>query len=209
MIKLTNICKAYDKKTVLRQISFQVEDGEFIVITGKSGQGKTTLLNIMGLLEIPDSGIVSIDGKSSYSHKDKITFYRKYAGFLFQNFALIENETVYKNLKIGISYSTMKGKQKIEKIRFVLEELGLTNLENKKIYQLSGGEQQRVALARVILKEPRFIYADEPTGNLDTENRNLVFEYLTKLHNQGTTIIMVTHDTELVHSNYINRVIQL
>lgn len=209
MIKLTNISKTYDKKTILKQISFQVEDGEFVVITGKSGHGKTTLLNIMGLLETPDSGTVSINGKSRFSHKAKTLFYRKDAGFLFQNFALIENETVTENLKIGIAYLRLTQKQKDERIRLVLEEVGLPQFGNKKIYQLSGGEQQRVALARVILKKPHLIFADEPTGNLDIENRNLVFEHLKKLHEQGRTIIMVTHDIELTNASCIDKLIEL
>lgn len=209
MIKLDDVSKTYDKNTVFKQISFQVEAGEFVVITGKSGCGKTTLLNIMGLLETPDSGTVSIDGKSNFSHKEKTLFYREDAGFLFQNFALIENETVNENLKIGIAYSGLPQNKKVEIIRLVLEEIGLPQFGSKKIYQLSGGEQQRIALARVILKNPRFIYADEPTGNLDAENRSLVFEQLKKLHKQGRTIVMVTHDTELATASCIDKLIEL
>lgn len=209
MIKVNEVSKFYDKRPVLQNVSTQINDGEFVVITGKSGKGKTTLLNIIGLLESADRGTVYIDGKARFSRKDKAMFYRHDAGFLFQNFALIENETVLQNLKISVAYSHLTMKQRLEKISTALEQVGLRCYENKKIYQLSGGEQQRIALARVILKEPRYVFADEPTGNLDAENRNLVFEHLKKLREQGRTIIMVTHDMELAQAKCVDSVIEL
>lgn len=209
MITLKNVSKSYDKKSVLSNVSLEIADGEFVVITGKSGCGKTTLLNIMGLLETPDSGTVTLDGKTRLSRRDTAMFYRHISGFLFQNFALIDNESVWNNLKIAVAYSGLSQKAKSKKIHAALAQVGLPKYENKKIYQLSGGEQQRVALARVILKEPRYIFADEPTGNLDAENRDLVFEELKRLRNQGCTVIVVTHDILLAQSNCIDRVIAL
>lgn len=209
MITINNISKSYAGKSVLSNVSLEIGDGEFVVITGKSGCGKTTLLNIMGLLETPDSGTVTFDGKIRFSRKDTAMFYRHSSGFLFQNFALIDNESVWNNLKIAVAYLRLSQKEKTKKIHAALVQVGLPKYESKKIYQLSGGEQQRVALARVILKEPRYIFADEPTGNLDAENRDLVFEHLKELRNQGRTVIVVTHDTKLAQADCVDRLIEL
>ena len=195
MIILKNIQKAYEKQRILEDFSIRIEDGDFLAITGQSGSGKTTLLNIMGLLEPPDAGTISIDGHTKFSANDKLLFHRHKAGFLFQNFALIENITVADNLKIALEYRKCKSSSKA--IFQALNLVGLPNIENKKIFQLSGGEQQRVALARILLKDPQYIFADEPTGNLDNENRDIVFNHLKNLNDQGKTVILVTHDNEL------------
>lgn len=209
MIALHEITKSFAGNKILYNISAEINDGEFVVITGKSGSGKTTLLNIIGLLETPDEGTVSIDGKLNFSRKNKRDFYRHNIGFLFQNFALIDNESVQTNLEVGTAYLGISKKDQRDKIHDVLASIGLPDFEKKKIYQLSGGEQQRIALARIILKKPRYICADEPTGNLDTENRDLVFSYLKSLHEQGRTIVMVTHDHDLACANCVDRVIEL
>ena len=147
---------------------------------GQSGSGKTTLLNILGLLEEPDKGTVSIDGRNPFSSKERLLFYRSEAGFLFQNFALIEDKTVQENLKIAMAYSKIASSKSA--IAAALGKVGLSSsVERKKVYQLSGGEQQRVALARILLKDPKYIFADEPTGNLDTDNSDIVFEQLKSL----------------------------
>ncbi len=193
MISLQNISKSYGNQKVLHDFSTVIRDGDFTAITGPSGRGKTTLLNIMGLLEQPNSGEVVIDGQKVFSPKKKLLFYRHMAGFLFQNYALIEDATIESNLKIALSYQKMPDKTVAE----ALDMVGLRGLEKKKVFQLSGGEQQRIALARVLIKDPKYIFADEPTGNLDRENRDIVFGALRTLHEQGKTIILVTHDMEL------------
>lgn len=196
MIALSNILKSYDHHIIIKDFSLKIEDGAFLSITGQSGSGKTTLLNLMGLLELPDKGTVSIDGKTNFSTKDRLIFHRYKAGFLFQNFALIEEQTVIDNIKIALAYRKIDSKS--QTISKVLDSLGLSGFEKKKIFQLSGGEQQRVALARIILKDPQYIFADEPTGNLDTKNRDIVFNHLKDFNKQGKTVILVTHDKELV-----------
>lgn len=196
MIVLTNICKSYGLQSVIRNFSLTVEDGSFIAITGQSGSGKTTLLNIMGLLEEVDKGRIEIDGKKAFSARDKLLFHRNEAGFLFQNYALIEEKTVRENLKIAMTYNKPEA-QEIS-IHQALDMVGLSSdIERKKILQLSGGEQQRIALARILLKNPKYVFADEPTGNLDDENRDIVFGLLKTLNQQRKTVIIVTHDAKL------------
>lgn len=194
MISLNNINKSYKNKKLFNNYSLDINDGDFIAITGKSGSGKTTLLNMIGLLENFDSGKIKIDGRDNFTKKDRLMIHRNKFGFLFQNYALIENKTVKDNLKIALEY---KDKSKVKEIKNVLESVGLKGFEKRKIFQLSGGEQQRVALARVILKNPKYIFADEPTGNLDIENRDIVFNHLKKLNQEGKTVIFVTHDNNL------------
>ena len=196
MIVLQHIQKKYGQNVVLSEISRTIEDGAFLAITGSSGSGKTTLLNIMGLLETPDKGTVTIDGRTSFRAKDKQAFYRNKAGFLFQNFALLEDKTVLENLKIALAYRYVDSKRRA--IAEALEKLQLSGIEQKKVFQLSGGEQQRVALARLLLKDPQYIFADEPTGNLDGNNRDIVFEHLLRLNEKGKTVLLVTHDKDLV-----------
>jgi len=197
VIIIDKVSKSYNNKPVLCDVSCTINDGGFIAITGASGSGKTTLLNIMGCLEMPDEGTVSIDGQENIKAKEKMMFYRYKAGFLFQNYALLEDKTVFENLKIALTYRDVDSKEKA--IYNVAEQLGLTDdIVQKKVYQLSGGEQQRVALARVTLKDPKYIFADEPTGNLDADNRDIVFRHLLNLNAKGKAIIIVTHDKELV-----------
>lgn len=206
MIIVSKIGKCYKGKTVLNDVSYTIDDGSFLAITGVSGSGKTTLLNIMGLLEMPNEGTVTIDGQKYFTTKEKMMFYRHKVGFLFQNYALLEDKTVFYNLKLALTYRSVKSKEKA--IRNVIEQLGLTDdIVQKKIYQLSGGEQQKIALARTTLKDPKYIFADEPTGNLDENNRDFVFNHLIDLNRMGKTVVMVTHDKELVAQ--VNEVIAL
>lgn len=196
IIKLKNINKSYKNKKVLRDFSLEVEDGEMVAIVGASGKGKSTLLNIIGLLDLPDSGDVIIDGnknvKPNTSKANKIL--RSTISYLFQNFALVDNKSVLENLLIGVKYSKGSKKEKINNIKSVLEKVELSGYEDKKVYELSGGEQQRVAIARIMLKPSKIVLADEPTGSLDEKNRNLVVELITKINALGKTVIIVTHD---------------
>ncbi|MBY7130181.1 ABC transporter ATP-binding protein [Bacillus sp. 8YEL33] len=196
-IELKNISKKYENKQVLDNFNLVVNKGEMMAITGQSGTGKSTLLNIVGLLEEPDSGDVIIQGIENAwkSEKKQIELFRYTIGYLFQNYALIDNETVSKNLDVALEYVKLPNKE--NKKKEVLEKVGLLDKLNSKIYQLSGGEQQRIALARLMLKKNDIILADEPTGSLDEVNRDQVLSILKSLNNEGKTILIVTHDPEV------------
>ena len=194
MIVLKKICKKYGRKVIYDNFSLTINDGEFVAIVGASGSGKSTLLNIIGLLEPVDKGRVSIDDKTDITPQSNkaISIIRYKFSYLFQNYALIDEETVEYNLKLALRFT--KGNKK-ELIRNALKKVGLDGYEKAKIYQLSGGEQQRVALARVILKPSKYILADEPTGSLDPKNREIVIRTLRKLNREDNkTVIIVTHD---------------
>ncbi|WIG24737.1 ABC transporter ATP-binding protein [Bacillus toyonensis] len=196
-IELKNISKKYENKQVLDNFNLVVNKGEMMAIMGQSGTGKSTLLNIVGLLEEPDSGDVIIQGIENAwkSEKKQIELFRYTIGYLFQNYALIDNETVSKNLDVALEYVKLSNKD--DKKKEVLEKVGLLDKLNSKIYQLSGGEQQRIALARLMLKKNDIILADEPTGSLDEVNRDQVLSILKSLNNEGKTILIVTHDPEV------------
>ncbi|ACK62291.1 putative bacteriocin export ABC transporter [Bacillus cereus] len=195
MIELVNINKKFGNKVVLKDFSLKIEDTDFIAIVGESGKGKTTLLNIIGLLEQSDSGDIIIEEQMNPNKKQTLLLQREKLAYLFQNYALMENETVEKNLLIALEYQKNIDKRKI--IKEALQKVNLPNYEKKKIFELSGGEQQRIALARILIKKCDYILADEPTGNLDNNNRDLVFNILKDLNEDGKTIIFVTHDMEL------------
>ena len=194
MIEIKNISKKMGNKQLYQNFSIDIPDQSFVVITGESGCGKTTLLNMIGGIETIDSGDIWINGKSVKSYSKRYLF-RDEIGFLFQNFALVEYKTVKQNLSMVLDKSEAN-----LSIKEVLKRVGLEGFgfENKKVYQLSGGEQQRVALARLMLKKCNVILADEPTGSLDEKNSALVMELLHSLNEQGKTIIMVTHNRKYV-----------
>lgn len=193
VVEVKNINKSYDDKVIFDKFNLMVESGTFNVIMGASGSGKSTLLNIIGLLDKADSGDVILFGEKNikpFSLKAE-KMLREKIGYLFQNFALVENETVEYNLKLALEYE--KGNKK-DKIKEALKTVGLEGYENKKIFKCSGGEQQRIAIARLLLKPCELILADEPTGSLDLENRQLVIELLKQMQQDGKTIIVVSHD---------------
>ncbi len=204
IVKLTDVSKSYNKSKVLDHFDLEINKGDFVIVTGESGCGKSTLLNIIGLLDKADSGTVEIFNETSikpFSKKaEKIL--RDKIGYLFQNFALIENESVYDNLSFVLKTGLKK-----DKIYEALKTVHLEEYIDKKVYQCSGGEQQRIAIARLMLKKCELILADEPTGSLDEKNKNIVMELLCYLHDQGKTIIIVTHDKEIIH--YGNKHINL
>lgn len=196
MIEAVNITKTFNNEAVVSDFNIKINKGEFIAITGESGKGKTTILNMLGLLEKPDYGEIKVEGISNLNNKQIMMTQRHKFGYLFQNYALIENETVEDNLKIALEFK--KGTKKRSEMKEALHFVNLnSSILKKKIYQLSGGEQQRVAIARLYLKESDYVFADEPTGNLDTRNRDVVFDLLKKLNAQGKAVIFVTHDLEL------------
>lgn len=189
MIAGKNISKKFDNLILFDRFNFEIEDGDFVCFSGVSGSGKTTLLNIIGLLEPIDSGELVINGIQYTTNRQKREYYRSQFGFLFQNFALIENKTVEQNLEI-----VEKKYRTHYSIIDALEKVGLQDKLYNKIYTLSGGEQQRIALARLFLKKCNIILADEPTGSLDTKNAQIVMSSLLDLNQEGKTVIIVTHD---------------
>ena len=199
MIEIKQLCKAFGPKQIFENFSYEIQDGSMIAIVGTSGCGKSTLLNILGLLDLDYQGIVCYDGISFAKAKEKKRdeYIRNHINYLFQNYALIDTDTVLENLLLALEYEKMSKKEKIKKINETLELVGLKNEGDKKIFTLSGGEQQRVALARIILKRGDLILADEPTGNLDRENGQMVMKLLKKLQKQGKTIVIATHDESL------------
>lgn len=207
MIELKNIKKSYGDKILFDKFNCSINDGEFLGIKGASGSGKSTLLNIIGLLEECDNGQIIIDGeKIDYSNKKQIkNLLKTKIGYLFQNFALIDDFSVLKNLSIGLSEKSKK--MKIEKIKTVLNDLNLNIDINKEVFKLSGGEQQRISIARVILQDKSIILADEPTASVDSENRDIILSILKKLNQAGKTIVLVSHDDYVI--NQTNRVIHL
>lgn len=204
IIKINQLVKTYDQHCVLDHIHLDVEENEFFIITGKSGCGKSTLLNIIGMLDTYDSGEVELFGeKIPKPFSKKAEFYlKKKIGYLFQNYALLENETVKYNLQF-----ILDKKNNDEFIKKALERVGLVGYEDKKIYECSGGEQQRVAIARLLIKSCDLILADEPTGSLDPQTKEDIIQILLDLKKEGKTIVMVTHDHDLL--KYADRVYEL
>lgn len=199
IVKLTNITKRFGSKIVLDNLSLNIEQGDFISVTGSSGKGKTTLLNIIGLIDEPSSGDIEICGyrNPKFFKKEGINLLRNNISYLFQNYGLIEDKDVLYNLRIASRFLKMDKKTERKMFTSVLSEVGLVGYEKRKIYELSGGEQQRVALARILIKPAELILADEPTGSLDPDNRDMVMKVLQKINNDGKTIVVVTHDIEV------------
>lgn len=207
--ELINVSKKYGNHSVLRHMNMSIAQGEMIAITGKSGAGKTTILNTIGMLEQPDEGSIKLFGNDlPRPHSScALKLLRNRISYLFQNYALIDNATIETNLDVALAYSK---KSKSEKRRLKLEALSRVGLDlslKQKIHELSGGEQQRVAIARVILKPCELILADEPTGSLDANNRDDILSLLRQINSEGKTLIIVTHDSTVAHA--CNRVINL
>ena len=195
MIEFVNVSKAFGDKKLLSDFNLCILDGEFVVFAGKSGCGKTTLLNMIGCLEKPDNGHLVVDGVDLYKKRNKTDYFTYKVGFLFQNFALIEDKTVEQNLNL-VQKKARSGMELTE----VLTTLGIQDKLKEKVYKLSGGEQQRVALARLMFKQCDIILADEPTGSLDNENAKMVIDILHKMNDMGKTIILVTHSDAIIQA---------
>lgn len=189
MIQIQHMNKSFEGRPLFQDFNLKVADNEFVILSGKSGSGKTTLLNIIGGIEPIDSGSVIVGGIDITKEKNQLEYYRYKVGYLFQNFGLIENQTVLQNLKI-----VKKSSRTEISIEEAVAAVGLDLKLNQKVYSLSGGEQQRVALARLMLKKCDLILADEPTGSLDRENADIVVSILKRYQQMGKTICLVTHD---------------
>lgn len=210
LIELKNVKKEYGKGQVLfNDLSLSIDQGEFVGLIGKSGAGKTTLLNIIGLITDISAGSIAIGNykKLSMKSKNAMLLRRHTIGYLFQNYGLVEDESVLWNLKLALEYKKMSKGDKIKRINKYLKQFGLGDMLNKKIYQLSGGEQQRVAIIKLILQGSKIILADEPTSGLDKDNETIVMSLLKNLNEAGITIIMVTHNLNLC--DYFSRIIDV
>lgn len=191
MISIEDVKKTYGEKVIFSNFTLTVDDGDFLMITGESGSGKTTLLNMIGGIENVDSGKIIVDNIDITKSKNRRKYFSEIVGFLFQNFALIENKTVQQNLSIITQRSEIS-------IDEALSIVGLSDKKKQPVYTLSGGEQQRIALARLLVKKCKIILADEPTGSLDKKNKYIVMDMLKRMNNMGKTVIMVTHDESLI-----------
>ena len=203
MLQMNNVSKVYRTDTVethaLREFSLTVEEGEFVSVTGPSGSGKTTFLNIAGLLEELTDGTFELDGRdvSSLSDRERSAVRNQKIGFIFQSFNLIPELNIFDNVDVPLRYRGFKAAERRKRIIDSLELVGLASRLQHMPAQLSGGQQQRVAIARALAGEPRFLLADEPTGNLDSQMAGSVMDLLDEINASGTTIIMVTHELEL------------
>lgn len=213
MIRAKNLNKTFRTDEVetlaLRDASFEVNDGEFIAIMGPSGCGKSTLLNILGLLDNPTSGSYEIDGRevANLKEKDRTAIRKGQIGFVFQNFNLIDELTIEENVELPLQYLGVKSSERKEMVRKALKRMNINHRAKHFPQQLSGGQQQRAAIARAVVMHPKLILADEPTGNLDSQNGREVMELLTELNREGTTVIMVTHSKH--DASYAHRIINL
>ena len=206
---LKNVKKSFQDKIVFDDFSMEVKRGEFVCLAGPSGSGKSTILNLIGMFEQPDSGNIELFGEElpkMTSRKGK-RIMRERIFYIFQNFALIDDKSIGYNLSIPLIYSSKSKEEKNKEMKRALESVGLNLQLNKKIYQLSGGEQQRVAIARAFLREFDIILADEPTGSLDAGNKKLIMNILKKFNDDGKTIIMVSHDEDII--NNCSKVVRL
>tara|TARA_R110002020_G_scaffold232366_2_gene443947 strand:- start:9304 stop:9987 length:684 start_codon:yes stop_codon:yes gene_type:complete len=213
MYQLQNVTKSYERRgqtvTALNSANLDIADEDFVAIVGPSGSGKTTLLSVLGGMLAPSSGIVSLDGESLYdlSVEKRTAIRAQKIGFVFQTFNLIPWLTACENVQIPLLLAKKPADEQRERALEMLERVGLADRIDHRPGELSQGQQQRVALARTLANDPQVILADEPTGNLDSETRERVLEYLTEFQHDGRTIVMVTHDEAA--AAYANRRIRL
>ena len=210
MIELKNITKSFKTRhgrvDALRNVSLTVDKGSFTMIYGASGSGKSTLLNILGLMDTPDSGEYLLDGvdMASLSRRERTSARGERIGFIFQSFNLIPVMTAYENAELVLGYRGVPKEERDIRVREALESVGLGDRMHHRPAEMSGGEQQRAAIARAVIMKPSVILADEPTGNLDAETAREIMKLITSL---GSTVVMVSHDEDL--SVYADRIIRL
>ena len=203
ILNLQNIYKDYQQDKlvvpVLKDVSLQVEEGEYVAIMGPSGSGKTTLMNIVGCLDRPTSGTYELAGENVLGLKDKELSAARLnrIGFVFQSFQLMPRESALDNVSLPLSYAGIKKKERRERAMKALERVGLGDRATFKPTQLSGGQQQRVAIARAMVNNPKILLADEPTGALDSKSGKQIMELFQKLNDEGVTIVMITHDINI------------
>lgn len=213
MITLKNICKYFDSKYsrtfILKNVDLTIAEGEFISIMGPSGAGKSTLLNIIGLLEETSEGEYFFLDQPVHrlKEKQKTDYHRDYIGFIFQAYHLIEELTVYENIETPLVYKGLKTKERQAIVADLLDRFNIVAKKDLYPQQLSGGQQQMVGIARAIAGKPKLLLADEPTGNLHTDQGRMIMELLKQLNQDGMTIIQVTHNQEF--AKYANRIVRM
>jgi putative ABC transport system ATP-binding protein len=213
MIQLKNIDKYYESRFqrtfVLKGINLEVKQGEFLTIMGPSGAGKSTLLNIIGLLDVPSAGEYLFFDQPAHKikEKQKVQYHRSHIGFIFQAFHLIDELNVYENIETPLIYRGVKASERKAVVADLLDRFNIVAKKDLFPSQLSGGQQQLVAIARAIAGKPKLLLADEPTGNLHSEQGEMIMKLLKKLNEEGMTIIQVTHSKE--NAGYGNRIIRL
>lgn len=213
MIKIANLQKYYRTEEVetvaLNNLSIEVKKGEFVAVMGPSGCGKSTLLNIVGLLDDLDDGSYLFNDieVAKFNERKRSDLRKHNIGFVFQSFNLIDELTVFENVELPLIYTKVPAAERKKRVEEVLEKVQIMHRRNHFPQQLSGGQQQRVAVARAVVNNPKLILADEPTGNLDSNNGNEVMQLLTELNEQGTTIVMVTHSEH--DARFSDRVIRM
>ena len=203
LVDVQDICKVYNpgenEVRALDHVSVQIDEKEFVAIIGQSGSGKSTLMNMLGCLDVPTSGTYMLHGKDvSHMSDDELSDIRNQEiGFIFQGFNLIQNLTALENVELPLIYRGVSKKERMELSKEALKKVGLENRMDHKPSEMSGGQQQRVAIARAIAQAPPIILADEPTGNLDSGSSKEIMEILKELHEEGRTVIIITHDNEI------------
>jgi len=213
MIQTKNLKKIYTTEevetTALENVNFEVNEGEFVAIMGPSGCGKSTLLNLLGLLDNPTEGEYYLFDQevSRYSERQRANLRKANIGFVFQSFNLIDELTVYENIELPLLYQGVSGSERKKRVNNVLEKMEIMPRKNHFPQQISGGQQQRVAVARAVVGNPKLILADEPTGNLDSSHGEEVMKLLSRLNEEGTTIVIVTHNP--AYADYGSRVVHL
>lgn len=213
MIKTVNLQKIFRSEEVetwaLNNVSLEVKKGEFVAVMGPSGCGKSTLLNILGLLDSPTGGQYFLDGTdvSKFNERQRNALRKGVLGFVFQSFNLIDELTVYENIELPLLYMGVPTDERKKRVEEAMERMAITHRRKHFPQQLSGGQQQRTAIARAVVSRPKLILADEPTGNLDSKNGLEVMQLLSELHQDGTTIVMVTHSQR--DAGYAQRIINL
>lgn len=213
MIKISNLQKFYRTEEVetvaLNDLSIHVKEGEFVAVMGPSGCGKSTLLNIVGLLDDLDEGSYLFNNieVAKFNERKRSDLRKHNIGFVFQSFNLIDELTVFENVELPLIYTKVPAAERKKRVEEVLEKVQIMHRRNHFPQQLSGGQQQRVAVARAVVNHPKLILADEPTGNLDSNNGNEVMQLLTELNEAGTTIVMVTHSEH--DARFADRVIRM
>ncbi len=203
LVDVRDICKVYNpgenEVWALDHVSVQIHEKEFVAIIGQSGSGKSTLMNMLGCLDVPTSGTYMLHGQDvSHMSDDELSDIRnKEIGFIFQGFNLIQNLTALENVELPLIYRGVGKKERIELAENALKKVGLQNRMDHKPSEMSGGQQQRVAIARAIAQAPPIILADEPTGNLDSGSSREIMQILKELHEEGRTVILITHDNDI------------
>ncbi|GLR69405.1 ABC transporter ATP-binding protein [Agaribacter marinus] len=213
MLALSNIIKSFqngeETVTAINNVSLTIQENEFVAIMGSSGSGKSTLMNVLGCLDTPNSGIYMLNNEDVAAMSDDALskIRNKHIGFIFQTFHLLPKLDAFENVKLPLRYSDIDENEADKRANVLIDRVGLSHRKHHKPFEMSGGQRQRVAIARALINQPSVILADEPTGNLDSKTSNEIMELLTELHEQGQTIVMVTHEDEI--AEYAQRVVHM